>query len=138
MVAVLLADKIDGYDVRVRQAGDGRRFDVKAPHEVAVAGQLRGKDLDGHRPLERFIIGPIDVTHAAAADLLDNPIVAQPLERRGLGRTTGQRLLRAARGRIAAGRTAAFGRRLGAATGTSNTAVCRRASANAARNPSQL
>ena len=50
---------------------------MKAADAIGVAGQLRRKDLDGHGPLERLVIGPINVAQRVAADPLDDAVGAE-------------------------------------------------------------
>ena len=65
---------MDGGDFRMIELGERRRFGAKALHEIAVL-EARVEDLDGYLAVERLVDGPEDRTHAAAAQLVDDPIL---------------------------------------------------------------
>ena len=51
---------------------------------LGVAEHLRRQHLQRHVPAERDLLGLVDDAHAAAADLADDPVVAELLRRGGL------------------------------------------------------
>ncbi len=65
---VVLARLVDGQDVGVAQPCRRASFVAEALGEVAVAGELRGDQLQRDGPVQRKLRGPVDLAHAAAAD----------------------------------------------------------------------
>ena len=54
------------------------RFGAKTAHEI-VFDQLGADRLDRHLAIERLVDAAVDDAHAAAADLLDDSVLAQRL-----------------------------------------------------------
>ncbi len=67
---VLLTGVVDDDDRRVLDRCGEPRFAPEAGDVGLVAGQLRGEDLQGPRPVEGDVAGAIDDAHPAATDLL--------------------------------------------------------------------
>ena len=71
----VLADVVDRTDVRVAQRRGGARLTLKAIDRARVLQQLGREKLDRHLPAQARVLGTIDDTHAAFADLLGQPVV---------------------------------------------------------------
>jgi hypothetical protein len=80
--AVLVAGVIHTHDVRMREAAREPSFAHEAPHEVVVAPQMLGQELDRHAALELGIVSEVHDGHPAAAELALDPIAA-PSKRPG-------------------------------------------------------
>ena len=91
--AVVFADAEDRHDVGVVQLRRRLRLALEATLRPGVLPELLGQDLEGDVPAERDLLRLVDDAHAAVADLADDAVVAQALERRQ--RTIGRRLLHA-------------------------------------------
>jgi hypothetical protein len=72
-----LACVVDGNDVRVIDRRSQPRLGQKPLAEVLVLGQFRRKDLQRHVAVESEIVGAIDDTHPATADLRLQPIAGE-------------------------------------------------------------
>jgi hypothetical protein len=73
---VLLAmELVDGGDAGMAQASQRHRFGAEAFEHVRV-GDIRVQDLDGDLAVEGLVLGQVDGPHAAAADSLENPVLA--------------------------------------------------------------
>ena len=75
-VAAALPEVEDLDQVRVLEPREHRRLAPQVLHERRVLGQVRAQHLDRHRPLEREVLGAVDHAHAAAADLVQEPVRA--------------------------------------------------------------
>ena len=75
----LLADVVDGADVGMVQCGSGLGFALEARERLRVAGNVFRQELQGDEAVEPSVLGLVDHTHAAAAELLDDAVVAQVL-----------------------------------------------------------
>ena len=80
MVTVLPAHAEDRHDVGVVQLGRGLRLALEPPHLLGVQQRAGREHLQRHPPAERFLLGLVDHPHAAAADLAEDAVVAQPLQ----------------------------------------------------------
>ena len=67
--AVRLFEAEDRGDVRVMELGQDLRFALESSKPFGVFGIRRGKDLDGHLPVELGVGGAIHLAHAAFAEL---------------------------------------------------------------------
>jgi len=76
--AVLFAVVEDRHDVGVVQLRRRPGLGLKAPHVVPVGTEPRVHDLERHLVLERLVLGFVDDAHAAAAQLAEERVVAQP------------------------------------------------------------
>jgi hypothetical protein len=83
--AVLLADEVDMGDVGVVDAGLGARLAAKPLARHGVRGLARRQHLERDRTVEREVVGPPHLAHAAAAQLAVEREVreAQPAGHRG-------------------------------------------------------
>ncbi len=68
-------DLVNRADVGMVQGGRRLGFPNEALTGVVVAGQLRGKKLEGHEAVELGVLGFVDDPHAAPAELLEHAIV---------------------------------------------------------------
>ncbi len=59
-LAVVLAGLVDRDHVRVVERGGETRLAQEARPEALVLGELRGDQLQRHRPLQRQVGGPVD------------------------------------------------------------------------------
>jgi hypothetical protein len=73
----LAADGIDGDDIRVLQSGGGQGLVLEAGELPLVEHPGKGKRLERDAPLQRNLLGFIDDSHTAAADLADDAKIAQ-------------------------------------------------------------
>ena len=69
---------MDGHDVRMVQAGCGFGFDGETAQQRG-RGDLRVADqLDSHSPVQARLLRLINNSHASAADLLSQHVIAEP------------------------------------------------------------
>ena len=80
--AVVIADLVDGEDVRMIERRSGARFVQEAAHPLRIAGELRPQHLERDRPSQRRIDGLVDLTHPAAAEQVLNLVAADGAPRR--------------------------------------------------------
>ncbi len=74
---LILFETVDGRHVRVLQLGQSRRLAFEACHAFLIVTEFRRQDLDRHLAVERGVLGPVHLTHAALAEQTDNFIVAE-------------------------------------------------------------
>ena len=77
MDAPLAADGEDRHDIGVVQPGDGLGLALEPLHRLLVGHDAEPQDLQGHAAAERGLLGLVDDAHAAAAELADDPELAQ-------------------------------------------------------------
>ena len=70
--ALLLAEVVDGDDVRVVQLGRGLGLALEADARALVGAELAGDDLDRHLAAEHGVEGPEHLSHGALAELADD------------------------------------------------------------------
>ena len=75
VLPLMLVDVVDGADVRMIQGGGRLGLPLESLQRMAVLGQLFGQELQGDGALEPGVLGLVDDTHAAAAELLQDPVV---------------------------------------------------------------
>jgi hypothetical protein len=98
MQAVALADAEDGDDIRVVQPRRGPGFEAE-PLEMGPIRRARGPEyLERHMAAEGLLHGLIDDAHAAPADLVEDPIIAEPARGGDLAGGGSTRLPRSRRG----------------------------------------
>ena len=74
---LVLADLVDGHDVRVVELGGGLGLGLEAP-QVGRGGELAGENhFQGDDPVERRLPRLVDDAHAAAGDLFQQLVVAE-------------------------------------------------------------
>ena len=69
MLPLVLLDGVNGADVRMIQRGRGTCLTLKALNQLAVLSHFRRQEFHGHMPSEPRVLGLVDHTHAAAAQL---------------------------------------------------------------------
>ena len=72
MHTLCLFKSIDGSDVGVIELGQQLGFPLKPGQSLGVPGELLGQHLDGHFTVEVGVLGPVDLTHTAFTDFLQN------------------------------------------------------------------
>ncbi len=78
---LVFADAEDRHDVGVVQPGRRAGLPLEPLLGPGVHQELTGQDLQRDVAAERDLLGLVDDAHAAAADLADDPVIAQPLQR---------------------------------------------------------
>src|SRR5262245_35914031 len=71
------ADFMNGYDVRMPQSCCRRSFRAKPLYSLRIRNGPVGKDLQRHDPVEAYLPGFVNHSHAATADLLQNFVIAE-------------------------------------------------------------
>jgi hypothetical protein len=79
----VLVDVIDGADVGMVQGRSRLGFTLESLQRVAVSRQLFGQELQGNGAPEAGVLGLVDHTHAAPAELLQDPVVRHGLPDHG-------------------------------------------------------
>src|SRR5713101_1012562 len=77
--AVLLANVVNRADVGMVQCGCGLGFALKTGECLRVTGNLLGQELEGDEAMQPRILGLVDNTHTASAQLLDDAVVRNGL-----------------------------------------------------------
>ena len=72
-------DAVDSPDVGMIQRGQDFGFPLEATHSLAVGGELLGQDFERHVAVELSVGSPVDLTHAAFAELGGYFIVSDSL-----------------------------------------------------------
>ena len=75
----MFTDFVDGADVGVIQRGSRSCFAQKTLEGLLIARHVSGKKLQRDVAAERRVFGPVDHTHPAAAQLLDDAVVRDGL-----------------------------------------------------------
>ena len=75
---VLLADVVEGADVRMVELGDGFGFALETGLELGAFGEVLGKDLDGNGAVEAGVRGFVDLAHATGSDGSEYLVGAEP------------------------------------------------------------
>ena len=73
----ILADLVDGADIGVIQRRGRARLAAQPLDCGRMITRLRRQHLDRHLPSERDVLGTEDEPHAAAAELIDDPVVRE-------------------------------------------------------------
>ena len=77
--AVLVADVIDGADVGMVERGRGLGFALKTGERLRIAGDIVGKKFQGDETVKANVLGFIDDSHAATAELFGDAVVRDSL-----------------------------------------------------------
>ena len=75
----MLADLVDDGDVGMRERGRGLGLALKAHSTLGVGGEGRRKNLDRHVSAQLGVVGPVDLTHPALAELGRDFVVGEGL-----------------------------------------------------------
>ena len=84
MTPAVLSNEVDRDHVGVRDLRGRGCFGMETADEILVPSQLRGEHFDGHRAVERVVVAPVHIAHAAAADPAENAEMSQPCKRQSL------------------------------------------------------
>ena len=76
MLAVL-AEVVNGEDVRMRQRGDRLGLALEARERGRIGGQVRRQDLDRDLAIERRVARAVDLAHAARAERGDDLVLSE-------------------------------------------------------------
>jgi hypothetical protein len=79
VAAILLADIVDGTDIRVVQPRGGAGFTLQPLDRLRIPGDLIGQQLDCDEPPEARVLGLVDDAHTAASERLEHEIMREPL-----------------------------------------------------------
>ena len=74
--AVVVAQIVDGNDIGVVEAAGPAALLVEAGQHIVVAGEALGEGLDGHLAADLLVDAAIDDAHAAAAEHVDDLVLA--------------------------------------------------------------
>ena len=74
-LAVGLVDVVNRADMRMVQRRRGARFALEPVEGRPVTGDFGGQELEGDLATEPGVFGPVDDTHPAAPEAIENPIV---------------------------------------------------------------
>ena len=78
-LAVLLANVVNGADVGMVQRGSRLRLALEAAERLRILGHFIGQKLERDEAVQPRVLGLIDHTHAAAAQLVDNAVMRNGL-----------------------------------------------------------
>ncbi len=78
-LAVVLANFVDGADIGMVQGRCGLGFALEAGEGLGVLGNIIGQELQGDEAMQLHVLGLVDDTHPAAAELLDDAVVRDGL-----------------------------------------------------------
>jgi hypothetical protein len=82
--AVLLADVMNGADVRMIQSGGRPGLALETLQGVGVAGEFVRQEFESDETVQARVFGLVDHAHSAAAQLLDDAVVGDaPANREG-------------------------------------------------------
>ena len=73
----VFADFEDLADVRMIDCGHGHRFVAQALPRLGIGGGVGREQFDRDPPIEAWVVGAIDLTHASRADGRENLIAAE-------------------------------------------------------------
>ncbi len=79
-MVILLSHAEDRHDIGMMQLGGGFGLALESPHLLGVEQRAGREHLECDSPAQRFLLGLVDHAHAAATDLAEDPVVAQPLD----------------------------------------------------------
>jgi hypothetical protein len=74
---------VDRADVRVLERGRGARLALEPLERLRVRGNVLGEELQGDLAPESQVLGAVNDAHAAAAELLDDPVTGDRLADHG-------------------------------------------------------
>ncbi len=73
--AIVLADIVDGADVGMVERRGSLRFTLETRQGLRIATELVGQELQRHEAVKAGVLGLVDHTHAAAAELLNDAVM---------------------------------------------------------------
>ena len=74
-----LPDLVDRADIGMVESGGGVRLALETGQSLGVLGDVIGKKLQGDKAVQGYVLGLVDHTHPAAAQLLDDAVVRDGL-----------------------------------------------------------
>ncbi|MGB9403375.1 MAG: hypothetical protein WCA98_07540 [Candidatus Acidiferrales bacterium] len=77
--ALVLADFVDGADIRMVQSRCGLRFALETGDSLRILRHVVGQKLEGNEAMKADVLGFIDDAHAAAAQFVDDAVVRDGL-----------------------------------------------------------
>jgi hypothetical protein len=78
-LSILLSNVINGANVWMVQGGGSFSFALESSDGLGIAGKLIGQELQGNEAVKPRVLGFVDDTHTAAAQLLDDAVVRDGL-----------------------------------------------------------
>jgi hypothetical protein len=66
-MSLVLADVMNGADIRMIESGSGLGFALEAGQRLGVFGDVVGKEFEGDEAVEAGVFGLVDYAHSAAA-----------------------------------------------------------------------
>ena len=78
-VVAVLADVEDRHDVGVMHPRRGFCLTLKSDLRRGISRARSGQHLEGDAPAQGLLLGLVDDAHAAAADLAEDAVVAEPV-----------------------------------------------------------
>ena len=81
----VLANLVDRADVGMVQCRGGLRFSLETSESLGVIGHFVGQKLESDEAMEQSVLGLVDHTHPAAAELLDDAVVRDGLANHAQG-----------------------------------------------------
>src|SRR5438128_1194216 len=76
---LLLADVVDGADVRVIEGGRGLRLASETGQRLKVSGNFFRQEFEGDETVQARVFGLVDHTHPTAAEFLQDAVVRDGL-----------------------------------------------------------
>jgi len=73
--ALVFPDIVDGADAGMVQSGGGARFPAEALQRRSVGRELGRQELDGHKAAQLGVLGLVDHTHPAPAELFQDAVM---------------------------------------------------------------
>ena len=86
-LSVVLSRLVNRHDVRMVERGRKSRLLEEARAKPVVLRLLRGNQLERYRPLQRYVPGPVDHAHAAAAEQRLDAVPGEGRARRDVPRS---------------------------------------------------
>ena len=83
--AVLVVNFVDRADVGMVQCRGRLGFALETAECLRVFGYVVGQELEGHKAIELHVLGLVDHTHPAAAQLLDDAVMGEGFADQGSG-----------------------------------------------------
>jgi hypothetical protein len=83
--AILLADVVDGADVRMIQGGCGLRFPFEAGQCLRIARNFLRQEFQRHQAMKPRVLRLVHDTHSTTAEFLDDAIIGYRLTNERIG-----------------------------------------------------
>ena len=74
-LAVLLANIVNGTDIRMIERGGGLRFALKTSERLGIKGNFWGKEFQRDESVKAGVFGFVDNAHATTAEFFDDAVV---------------------------------------------------------------